>query len=88
MTQIEHASDLREVPAQPPGELGTADALAPHRFVQAVFAIPSADSGTNSSRGSTSLDTGSGSAPAMYMASADSRASSARSKASSRVSPR
>jgi hypothetical protein len=33
MTQVEHPTDLRKVPAQPAGELGTADALLAHCVV-------------------------------------------------------
>ena len=33
VTQVEYASDLREMPAQPARKLGTADTLLPHRVV-------------------------------------------------------
>ena len=46
VAQVEDAGDLRQVPAQPTGKLGTADALSRIASYIAAFAIPKADSGS------------------------------------------
>ena len=40
VAQVEHAGDLRQVPAQPTGKLGTADALFAHRLVHCRLCHP------------------------------------------------